>query len=178
MKFHWAKHLKVTKWRLSWQIVCAMIYVIITLVVLDILSESPLVWAVGSSSLASSAYLVFASPCSSNSKSTHIVGAYFVAILCGLVVRHISAFVFTHTGTILFGLTHDPHMYWLSGTLALGLSMYLMLSLGWGHPPAAGMALILVIDQRSYQAVIAIFLLALLLGVFKWIFGSRLCDVV
>ncbi|MDF1795806.1 MAG: HPP family protein [Coxiellaceae bacterium] len=177
MKWSNNEHLKVSKSQMILQLILAMGYVLLTLFLLDIISESPLLWAVGASSLASSAYLIFASPCTATASAKRLIGAYFIAIVCGIVVRHLSVFLMNHTGQMFIGITHDPHMYWLSGTVSVGLSMMFMLIFGMEHPPATGIALILVIDQRSYQAIIAIFLLAVLLAIIKAILRKRLCDV-
>ncbi|MDF1759908.1 MAG: HPP family protein [Coxiellaceae bacterium] len=177
MKFGWHDHVKISKWQMAWQLVLAVLYVLGTLIILDIISESPLMWAVGSSSLASSAYLIFSSPCTASSSAKRLVGAYFIAIVCGYAVRHLAILMMHHSGVMLIGITHDPHMYWLSGSIAVGLAMMFMLIFGLEHPPAAGIALILVIEQRSYEAIAAIFLLAVLLAVIKTLLRKRLCDV-
>ncbi|MDF1653562.1 MAG: HPP family protein [Coxiellaceae bacterium] len=177
MKLSWHRHVKISGFQMTWQLVLAIIYVLVTLIILDIISESPLLWAVGSSSLASSAYLIFSSPCTASASAKRLVGAYFIAIVCGYVVRHLAILVMHHSGVMLLGVTHDPHMYWLSGSVAVGLAMLFMLIFGMEHPPAAGIALILVIEQRSYEAIAAIFLLAVLLAVIKTLLRKRLCDV-
>ena len=177
MKHPWHSELKISKWHFILQLLAAVVYVLFVLITLDVISSSPIMWAVGSSSLASSAYLIFATPASPTAAARRLVGAYAVAIICGIIIRHIASWLMSDSGVMLLGLTHDPHMYWLSGAASVGVSMFFMLLLRLQHPPAAGMALVMVIDQRSYEGILAIFFLAVLLAIIKLILRKYLCDV-
>lgn len=177
MKHPWHPDLKISKWHFTVQLVAAVAYVLLVLVTLDIISSSPIMWAVGSSSLASSAYLIFASPSSQAAAARRLVGSYAIAIVCGIIIRHFATWLMAEHGVMLLGLTHDPHMYWLSGAVSVGVSMFVMLLFRLQHPPAAGMALVMVIDQRSYEGILAIFFLAVLLAIIKIVLRRYLCDV-
>ncbi len=177
MKSHWHADIKVSKLHFFMQLLAAVLYVLVALITLDIISDSPIMWAVGCSSLASSAYLIFATPTSHSASAWRLVGSYGIAICCGLIVRHVGLWMMQHNGIMLLSLTHDPHMYWFTGAISVGISMFLMLLFSLEHPPAAGMALVLVIEQRSYEAIVAIFSLVLLLAFIKLLIGRYLSDV-
>lgn len=175
---HWHADIKVSKFHFFMQLLAAVLYVLVVLITLDIISESPVMWAVGSSSLASSAYLIFATPSSHSASAKRLVGAYIIALICGMVVRHLNIWLLQqHDGVLLLGLTHDPHMYWLSASVSVGISMFLMLLFSLEHPPAAGMAMLLVIEQRSYVSILTIFCLVLLLAVLKLFMRRYLQDM-
>jgi hypothetical protein len=169
---------RLDKTHLLWQCIAAIVYVTFVLVCLDIVSSNQLLWAVGSSSLASSAYLVFSQPRCSSSNELHLLGGYFIAIVCGLLVRHLAVGVMQHWQLPSWlVIAHDPHMFWMSGSIAVGITMVLMLIFHLEHPPAAGLSLVLVIEQRSYEIVAVMFLLVVLLAGIQMLFKRRLCNL-
>ena len=162
------------------QLIAAIAYVMVVLLVLDLSARSYLIWAVGASSLASSAYLVFALPFGHASAAKRIAGGYVVAIICGVLVRICAMWFFRfqgHSAHIVVDISSDEHMYWLIGAVAVGLSMFFMVIFDFEHPPAAGLSLALVIEMHEYFTIMVILGLALLLSVIKITFKRVLRNL-
>jgi CBS domain-containing membrane protein len=151
-----------------------MLYVSLVLFCLDFIDRGSTLWAIGASSLASSAYLVFTNPSSPVARYHRIIGGYLVSVLVGLLIHillsHISQHMQIHT-TI-------PHLFWITASIAVGISMLLMVLLGYEHPPAAGVALVLVLDINDYSTLFVILGAAAVLALLKKLLKYTLVDLV
>lgn len=167
--------------RIVAQMCGAIIYVMIVLVCMDMAATSQVLWAVGSSSLASSAYLVFSLPSSHASQPSRILGGFVIGAVSGFLVHSIAMWLVAASGgsthTMLLDISSDTHMYWIIGAFAVGLSMILMVIFDFEHPPAAGMSLALVLELKHYTAILVIMALALLLCLIRYIFRHQLRDL-
>jgi CBS domain-containing membrane protein len=170
---------KIRKHHLIFQMGAAVLFVMLVLVALDSISASQVVWAVGAGSLASSAYLVFAMPSAYPSKAHRVIFGYVVGIVAGEIIRGLVTLLMAKNGHthMLFAISSDANMYWLSGAFAVGLSMWLMVLLGVEHPPAAGFSLVFVIEMKHYSAIFVILGLAVLLGLIRYLFRRVLKDL-
>lgn len=74
-------------------------------------------------SIGATAFICFALPKVVSAKTSHVLGGYLVALICGEI----------------FSLTALPDSVKLS--LAIGLALFLMVTLDVEHPPAVGAAL-------------------------------------
>jgi CBS domain-containing membrane protein len=170
------KDLGRLKWHIIWQLFCAMAYVAAVLLVLGLVDHDTTLWAIGASSLASSAYLVFANPSAPVSRYHKVIGGYLIAVLVGLLVHILLHHIFTHMSMDLGGII--PRMFWITATIAVGLSMFLMVILGYEHPPAAGVALVLVLDTSDYYTLFVILGAAMVLAILKKLLKFTLVDLV
>ena len=99
-------------------------------------------------SLGASTFIVFAMPSSIAARTRSVLGGYLLSAGAGVIC----------TGLALWwgraqGGAHAPIV--VSGALAVGLSMLLMVSLDCEHPPAAGLALGLVTEPWDWRTLLA-----------------------
>ena len=112
------------------------------------------------SSLAATAFIVFAMPRSVSAKFRNVVGGHFVGLLCG------AAFVFI------------PMPYYLEYPLVIAIAIFIMVALDFEHPPAAGTALAAVMRELGAMDFVLILAGAVILGLFHRLLGERLRDLV
>ncbi len=116
--------------------------VLILLLILDVLTQTVLIAALGAST-----FIAFAVPRSPHSDPRHMIGGYLVGIISGGVlgslvdVIHLTSPVAQHEVMIA------------SGALATGLAMLLMVVTKTEHPPAAALALGLVLNQWDWYTL-------------------------
>ena len=114
----------------------AGIAVVILLLILDAVTQTVLIAALGSS-----AFIAFAVPRSLHSGPRNLIGGYIVGILAGgtmsLLDRwlNIPSPLASHAVMVIFG------------ALAISLAMFLMVATRTEHPPAAALALGLVLNE-------------------------------
>ncbi|OGT48107.1 MAG: hypothetical protein A3E82_07075 [Gammaproteobacteria bacterium RIFCSPHIGHO2_12_FULL_38_11] len=156
-----------TYWNYIWQplIIFAFLAIILN-VFLFTEHVSDIAWAVGTGSLASSAYLVFAKPSTVSARPLCLIVSYVLAITCGLVTHYL--------GDLLL-LTHDQ-LFWMSFLAAFSatITLLFMVWMNVEHPPAIGMALVCVIDLRDYHTLIIVLgavtvLVILKLALSRWL---------
>jgi CBS domain-containing membrane protein len=159
------------------QTVAAVVFVALVLLAMNLVSSNAALWAVGSSALASSAYIVFALSKGPAAMPRSIVGGYFIAGIVG--------WLFHITLVSLYGwvanhnlLQAHPNVFWITASLSVGVSMLLMIILECQHPPAAGVALVLVLNVHEIAPVMVIFTSAVVLATLRWLLGNRLVSLV
>ncbi|MBS3790623.1 MAG: HPP family protein [Candidatus Thermoplasmatota archaeon] len=110
----------------------------------------------------SSAFVVFAMPSSKTADPRRVIGSHFV---CGLIGF---AFHFTHPNFLSFEV---------AVSVALIVSILVMVSLWLEHPPAGGTVIFFVINAQP-AAFISLLLLVTILALFSHIFEPYLYDLV
>lgn len=126
-------------------------------------SRQDALWALGVSSLASSAFIMFTRPNASDVTSSRFVLSYGINILIGFLTHVLLRHLFGSNNFV--GHTDSFLVFALIVALALGLSIFVMLLLRIKHPPALGICLILIIDLRHYDLMIIVTIAVLLLAV-------------
>ncbi len=122
----------------------ATISMAITLVILDAVSNAAIVGALGASS-----FIIFTMPHKRVSDSRFLIGGYLVGIAAGTLCywsNHLIAisqieFISESTDTVFFA------------SIAVGLAIFLMVITNTEHPPAAGVAMGLVLNEWSPQVL-------------------------
>jgi CBS domain-containing membrane protein len=152
------------RWNYIWQTTLIFVFLIAVLNML-LFSErvSNIAWAVGAGSLASSAYFVL-------SKTSAVEAhSYILAISCGMITHYIGGKV------LLF-----PHgFFWMSflAAFAVVATLLLMIWVKAEHPPAVGMALVLVIDLKDYYTSIIVLVAITVLVTLKLVLRPWLRDL-
>lgn len=149
----------------------AMVFIFCVLISLDHVAANQLIWAAGTGSLASSSYCVFCTPDSLVAQPKRIIGGYIIGMFSGesmrllLLFAHLSA----HFGAngIVF-----------AAVASVGLALILMVLLRLEHPPAAGLAVVLVIDVQSYAPVLVILAAAIVLACIRSLMRNKLMPLV
>ncbi len=118
--------------------------------------------AVVAASLASTALITFIMPGSITSRPQNVIGGQLI----GLCFGSICAFI--------------PHTYWLASvlvyTLAVGLSIFAMVSTRMMHPPAAGTAFGIAITGVSWLVAITLIISVLVLSLVRKLLENHLKD--
>ncbi|MFQ5549182.1 MAG: HPP family protein [Woeseia sp.] len=110
--------------------------VLLLLLILDALTQTVLIAALGAS-----AFIAFAVPRSLHSGPRSMIGGYLVGIVAGALMETLSASfqladpIIAHAVMVLFG------------ALATGSAMFVMVITKTEHPPAAALALGLVLNE-------------------------------
>lgn len=172
------KELREIFWNLIWQVALAVGFMTLVLLVLGYFAQSPIIWAVGAGALAASSFLVFAAPKSPVSRPSHIVCGYAIGMFTGLLLHYVLTQLY---GILLHHETmfvHDKNIFWIAASLALGLSIILMVIFDKTHPPAVGMSIVLVLDIRHYFIILVLFGCAVILALLRYGLRHHLKNLV
>jgi CBS-domain-containing membrane protein len=112
------------------------------------------------SSLAATAFIVFAMPRSVSAKFRNVVGGHLTALICGVVFIYI------------------PLPYYLEYPFVVAAAIFMMVALDFEHPPAAGTALAVVMREIGAMDFVIILAGAVILGLFHVLLGKRIRDLV
>ena len=117
-------------------------------------------------SMGATAFIVFTMPNSSTAKPRRVIGGHVTGLLCGSV----ASLIIPHTTT-------DPIVV-IGYSLAVGLSIFLMVALDVEHPPAAGTALGVAITQFSPGVALTVLIGSILLSLAHHFLKRFLRDLV
>jgi CBS-domain-containing membrane protein len=102
-------------------------------------------------SLGSTAFIVFAIPSSITAKPRRVIGGHLVGLLCGFI----ATLIMESTGLLPI----------LGYAIAVGLSIYLMVTLDFEHPPASGTALGIALSGISPSVALTVIVSSILVSV-------------
>ncbi len=113
-------------------------------------SSNDILGAIGASSLGASTFIAFTFPDLPVSRARTMISSYLMAIGVGIGCHFVT--------TLLHVEIDIPLVYAVEicGALSLGVMMFLMISFHIEHPPAAGIALGLVLDQWGHMTLVVI----------------------
>jgi CBS-domain-containing membrane protein len=112
------------------------------------------------SSMGATAFIVFAMPTAVSAQTRHVIGGHLVGLACGT----------------LFYFTELPYLF--EYPLVVGIAFFLMVALDVEHPPAAGTALAVVINEVSLDAFATIMIGALVLSQCRYYLRRYLKDLI
>lgn len=112
------------------------------------------------SAMGATTFIVFAMPQTVSAKTKNVIGGHLVGLFSGTI----------------FYFTALP--YFVEYPLVVGLAIFLMVVLGLEHPPAAGTALAVVINEVSLEAFIVVMLSAVILSQCRYYMRNYLKDLV
>jgi CBS-domain-containing membrane protein len=158
---------KKNKGRYFFQCFLVFLVMLVLLFVLDFLPHAALV-----ASLGASAFIAFAIPHKQVARPRFLIGGYLVGILVGSGCCGISRIPWPETLAAA-----EPYADELFGALAVGLAMLVMVVTDTEHPPAAGIALGLVIEEWSLRTVAVALVGIVLLAVLKSLLRPILRDL-
>ncbi|MGB5337231.1 MAG: HPP family protein [Woeseiaceae bacterium] len=144
----------------------AGIGVLVLLLILDAVTQTVLI-----ASLGASAFIAFAVPRSLHSDPRHLVGGYIVGMIAGVAMSYLYS---------LFSLegAWDHAIMVIFGALAISLAMFTMVVTRTEHPPAAALALGLVLNEWSFATLMVILIGVIGLSLIKRIVLPMLLDLV
>ena len=126
-------------------------------IIISILGEKRMVVA---SAIGATAFIVFALPKSASAKTRNVIGGHLVGLASGAIFLCIEL------------------PFALECALALALAIFLMVALDVEHPPAAGTALAVAINEVTIDAFVTILLSALVLSQCRYYLRHYLKDLV
>ena len=159
------------------QCLSATAFMWLILMGLDQVVSSQLIWAAGASTLASSAFIVFVLPDAIVAKPFKIIGSYLIAMGCGAAIRGLAMAVCAIFPQCTAGIPHS-HLFEIAAAVAVGLSLLVMVLCRSEHPPAAGLAVVMVLDIRTPIALVIILAGAIILAMIRFIFRRKLLNLV
>ena len=112
------------------------------------------------SAMGATAFIVFAMPTAASAQTRNVLGGHLVGIATGTV------FYFT------------PLYYFIEYPLVVGIAIFLMVALDFEHPPAAGTALAVVINEVSFEVFPTIMVIALVLSQCRYFLRYYLRNLV
>lgn len=122
--------------------------------------------AIGASSLASSAFICFGMPQSPTAKLYRLLLSYFVAIIMGVIFHNLPDVLIYKPYIKL------PVAMAISAALSVALTMFVLTLFDWGHPPAMGLSLGLVVVQWDYGVLITVIIALALLCMIRVLLQS------
>ena len=154
----------------------AVVFMWLMLMGLDKISASTIIWAAGASSLASSSYLVFCVPHSVVAHPLKIIGSYVIAMTVGEMMRLFANYFCDILPLCQIGHP-SMHIFEVAAAISVGIALLLMVLCKSEHPPAAGLAVVMVLDIRNLYALgIILFGAAMLAGI-RVIFRNKLRNL-
>ncbi len=150
------------------QCLMATVAIMVVLALMDVVEQTALI-----ASLGASAFIAFTMPQAHVSEPRYLVGGYVVGLVVG----------------VAFGLTFrwlplPAEAAWREGAeivlggLAVGVAIFIMVLTNTEHPPAAGIALGLVVNQTWDVVTLAVILSAIVsLCLVKWLLRRYLRNL-
>jgi len=135
----------------------ATLCVFIVLIILSAKENAAIIGAIGASS-----FIAFTIPKAQVSRSKFLIGGYVVGIISGWVCYNLSLLqIFVNQPLI------SAHLPIIFSAIAIGLAIFLMVITNNEHPPAAGIALGLVLNGCTFKSVVVILFGIVVLCVLK-----------
>jgi len=146
MPFDFQRHLRRENFKRA-VVQCALAgaVVLLLLLVLDAVTQTVLIAALGAS-----AFTAFAMPRSLHADTRHLVGGYVVGMFSGCLLSIVYA------AFPMASITLDHAMMIGFGALAMSIAMLLMIFTRTEHPPAAALALGLVLNEWDATTLLVI----------------------
>jgi len=149
------------------QCMLATLSILATLMALNVIENTVVIAAIGSTS-----FIVFAMPFKQQAAPKFILGGYFIGISVGTICYFLTQVLVIQELYFIQGYFDE-----FFGALAVGLSIFLMVITDTEHPPAAGLALGLVINEWSIRTVtVTCFAISILIFM-RYLFRDKLINL-
>lgn len=134
------------KWGYIWQCLMATFCVGMVLVVLDTLSYTAIIASLGATS-----FIAFMAPHIKASKPRYILGGYICGTLSGVTWKLLALSPLIRSIPLI--AQYDGVIF---GAIAVGAAMFLMVTMNFEHPPAAGYALGIVLNEFDARVLMVV----------------------
>lgn len=115
--------------------------------------------------LGATTFIIFTSPFKEISRTKYIIGGYCIGTFVGLL------------GVYLFRITSAAHLFPIFSAFSVGISMFLMVVFDYEHPPAAGVALGLMMNGGHLHSVAVAFIGIIFLLGLRRLLSNFLMDL-
>lgn len=153
--------------RFALQCSLAGLVVLTLLLVLDAVTQTVLIAALGST-----AFIAFAVPRSLHSDPRYLIGGYLIGMVSGTLMSLIH-YQIGEPGTLLF---HAAMI--VCGALAISLAMFMMVVTRTEHAPAAALALGLVLNDWDLLTLAVVLIGVVALSIVKQLILPLLLDLI
>jgi CBS-domain-containing membrane protein len=146
------------------------VFVLILLLVLDAVTQTVLIAALGAST-----FIAFVVPRSLHSDPRHMIGGYLVGIAVGCLIGTLYLSIDFADASVEHGVMI------LFGAFATALAMFVMVVTKTEHPPAAALALGLALNEWNFLTILVILVILagiISLSVFKRLVLPVLMDLI
>ncbi len=150
------------------QSVMATLAILLILLFLDVFTHTALIATLGSS-----IFLVFTRPHAFASRLRPLVGGYFIAMVVGVLF-----YLLSHSALITGMPLSQETIYIVFSALAVGCAIFGMVITSTEHPPAAGMALGLVINSWDLASLGVIMMAVVFMAVLRRGLQNFMIDLV
>ena len=144
----------------------ATVFLLSLLLIMDVLTQKVLIAALGAST-----FIAFVVPRSTTADARHLIGGYLVGIIAGGPIGLLAHYVHANSAA---GYLHVVPVF---GALATGLAMFLMVATKTEHPPAAALALGLVLNEWDWFTLTLVVGGVIVLALFKQFVRPYLTDL-
>ena len=144
----------------------AGIVVLMLLLILDIVTQTVLI-----ASLGASAFIAFAVPRSLHSSPRHMIGGYLIGMVSGAAMGSLYSTFALHG-------SWDHAVMIVFGALSISLAMFSMVVTRTEHPPAAALALGLVLNEWDLVTLLVVLIGVIGLSLIKRLVLPMLLDLV
>ena len=140
--------------------------VLVLLLVLDAVTQTVIIATLGAS-----AFIAFAVPRSLHSNTRHLVGGYVVGMISGVAMALLS--------TVVSAPGYSDHAVMIGfGALAISIAMFTMVVTRTEHPPAAAVALGLVLNEWDLLTLGVVLAGVVVLSIVKRMILPMLMDLI
>ncbi len=146
------------------QCLMATTAVMIILLTIDTMFKEVMIASFGATS-----FSVFAMPHNRTSRTRSVMGGYAIGITLGILLRLLAGYVFAQSG-----------LHWIfdvTGAAAVGFSLLVMTMTNCEHPPAAGLALGLVLQGYHTESLLIISASVMIILVIKHLLRHWLINL-
>jgi len=158
---------KTHKTRYVLQCTLATGAVFIVLMILDALSDTVIIAALGASS-----FIAFTMPRAQVSRPRFLIGGYLVGTVAGILCHYLCDWLLLAQWPVVRACSNV-----LFGALSVGLAIFLMVITDTEHPPAAGLALGFVLNDWDYLTVLVVVVGIVSLSLIKVLLRPVLMDL-
>ena len=145
----------------------AGVVVLVLLLILDAVTQTVLIAALGAS-----AFIAFAVPRSPHSGPRHMIGGYAIGIVAGCLMAIIDSALNIQSA----GAAHAVMVVF--GAMAISLAMFVMVVTRCEHPPAAALALGLVLNEWDLLTLAVVMAGIVALSLIKRLVLPMLLDLI
>lgn len=158
---------KENKKQYIFQALIVVIIVFILLLSADSISEMTII-----ASLGASTYTAFSFPNKRSTLPRNMIGGYAIGIIVGIAFHYVN----TYLDTTFLSFFGKPS-YMLTCALAVGIVMFIMNVTNCEHPPAAGIAMSLIVDENKWMTSLIAFISIIIISTAKTIMKKWLKDL-
>ncbi|MFC1938398.1 HPP family protein [Chloroflexota bacterium] len=157
---------KASKYAL--QSIFATVTLIIIFNFMDLITEAVIFAAIGATT-----FIVFAMPNYVTASPRRVIGGHAVGLFSGSVCQLVLILALAQQS-----VEYHSHVVAIIAAISVGLTIFLMVITQTEHPPAAGTALGLVVEEWSLSIIFFVIACSILLSVIKFILRRWLIDLI